>query len=211
MWLIKVIDFLYFREGRKAINSDHAFSLLEELEHTQLQTVAKQQCDKNRPGDCESFSKFEAYSFSFSKAGVHISTKVGNQSLLNFYSFQESLWGWATLGEIQKKPQKAVCSSNKGDLHQVWYFLKRQNAEYLEKALSDVFSLRQGRISTGSPCPICRDEYLVLDYRWQHDCHGALGSDNNDVDVVDGGGCDGDVDADNHGDYDAGIGLIWLY
>jgi len=25
--------------------------------------------------------------------------------------------------------------------------------------------IRQGRISTGSPCPICRDEYLVLDYR----------------------------------------------
>ena len=64
-----MIDFLYFREGRKATNSDHAFSLLEELEHTQFQTVAKQQCDKNRPGDCESFSKFEAYSFSFSKAG----------------------------------------------------------------------------------------------------------------------------------------------
>lgn len=25
--------------------------------------------------------------------------------------------------------------------------------------------IRQGRISTGNPCPICRDEYLVLDYR----------------------------------------------
>ena len=25
---------------------------------------------------------------------------------------------------------------------------------------------RQGRITTGSPCPICRDEYLVLDYRY---------------------------------------------
>ena len=85
MWLIKVIDFLYFREGKKAFDSDHAFSLLEKLEHTQFKTVAKQQCDKNRPGDCESISKFEAYSFSFSKAGVHLSTKVGNQSLLNFY------------------------------------------------------------------------------------------------------------------------------
>jgi len=25
--------------------------------------------------------------------------------------------------------------------------------------------IRQNRISTGNPCPICRDEYLVLDYR----------------------------------------------
>ena len=25
--------------------------------------------------------------------------------------------------------------------------------------------IRQERISTGSPCPICRDEYLVIDYR----------------------------------------------
>jgi len=25
--------------------------------------------------------------------------------------------------------------------------------------------IRQGKISTGNPCPICRDEYLVLDYR----------------------------------------------
>jgi len=24
---------------------------------------------------------------------------------------------------------------------------------------------RQGTISTGNPCPICRDEYLVLDHR----------------------------------------------
>nr|CAD7261313.1 unnamed protein product [Timema shepardi] len=24
---------------------------------------------------------------------------------------------------------------------------------------------RQGAISTGNPCPICRDEYLVLDHR----------------------------------------------
>ena len=32
--------------------------------------------------------------------------------------------------------------------------------------LSKVIIFRQGRISTGSPCPICRDEYLVLDYRY---------------------------------------------
>ena len=25
--------------------------------------------------------------------------------------------------------------------------------------------IRQGRIATGSPCPICRDQYLVVDYR----------------------------------------------
>lgn len=25
--------------------------------------------------------------------------------------------------------------------------------------------IRQGKISTGNPCPICRDEYLVLDHR----------------------------------------------
>merc|ERR1719369_419017 len=25
--------------------------------------------------------------------------------------------------------------------------------------------IKQGRISTGNPCPICRDEYLVVDYR----------------------------------------------
>ena len=43
MWLIKVIDFLYFREGKKAFDSDHAFSILEKLEHTQFKTIAKQQ------------------------------------------------------------------------------------------------------------------------------------------------------------------------
>lgn len=26
--------------------------------------------------------------------------------------------------------------------------------------------IRQERITTGSPCPICRDEYLVINYRW---------------------------------------------
>jgi len=25
--------------------------------------------------------------------------------------------------------------------------------------------IRQGKITTGSPCPVCRDEYLVIDYR----------------------------------------------
>ncbi|XP_076068736.1 mitochondrial ribosomal protein S18B [Oratosquilla oratoria] len=25
--------------------------------------------------------------------------------------------------------------------------------------------IRQGKLATGNPCPICRDEYLVLDYR----------------------------------------------
>jgi small subunit ribosomal protein S18b len=25
--------------------------------------------------------------------------------------------------------------------------------------------IRQGKISTGSPCPVCRDEYIVIDYR----------------------------------------------
>ena len=43
------------------------------------------------------------------------------------------------------------------------------------------------------------------------DCHGALGSDNNDVVIVHGGVCESDVDADNHGDFDAGINLIELY
>ena len=32
--------------------------------------------------------------------------------------------------------------------------------------------------------------------------------DNNDIVIVDGGVRDGDVDVNNHGDYDAGIGLI---
>ena len=42
--------------------------------------------------------------------------------------------------------------------------------------------------------------------------HGACGSDNsNDVVVVDGGACDGDVDVDNYGDYNFGISLIKLY
>lgn len=25
--------------------------------------------------------------------------------------------------------------------------------------------IRKGMLSTGNPCPVCRDEYLVLDYR----------------------------------------------
>lgn len=29
----------------------------------------------------------------------------------------------------------------------------------------DFFLQHKGKIDTGSPCPICRDEYLVLDYR----------------------------------------------
>ncbi len=42
------------------------------------------------------------------------------------------------------------------------FVLNNNNNITIAKLLS---SIVEGRIQTGNPCPICRDEYLVVDYR----------------------------------------------
>ncbi|XP_076436305.1 small ribosomal subunit protein mS40-like [Babylonia areolata] len=46
----------------------------------------------------------------------------------------------------------------------VWFYYRRnfkgQHAPETRKTC-----IRKGEIATGSPCPVCRDEYLVLDYK----------------------------------------------
>lgn len=49
--------------------------------------------------------------------------------------------------------------------HPVWKFYRRNfKGQYLPRKTRKT-CIRNKMISTGSPCPICRDEYLVVDYR----------------------------------------------
>ncbi|KAH8289994.1 hypothetical protein KR018_006339 [Drosophila ironensis] len=47
----------------------------------------------------------------------------------------------------------------------VWTQYRRNHKGMYAPRKTRKTCIRQGRISTGNPCPICRDEYLVLDYR----------------------------------------------
>lgn len=47
----------------------------------------------------------------------------------------------------------------------VWELYRRVHKGQLPKSKTRKTCIRHGVIATGSPCPICRDEYLVLDYR----------------------------------------------
>lgn len=47
----------------------------------------------------------------------------------------------------------------------VWVQYRRNHKGQIPPRKTRKTCIRQGQISTGSPCPICRDEYLVLDPR----------------------------------------------
>ncbi|OWA50253.1 putative 28S ribosomal protein S18b, mitochondrial [Hypsibius exemplaris] len=47
----------------------------------------------------------------------------------------------------------------------VWKSYRRQHKGQIPKPYTRRSCIWAGRISTGSPCPACRDEYLVFDYR----------------------------------------------
>ncbi|XP_022226575.2 28S ribosomal protein S18b, mitochondrial [Drosophila obscura] len=47
----------------------------------------------------------------------------------------------------------------------VWTQYRRNHKGMYAPRMTRKTCIRQGKISTGNPCPICRDEYLVLDYR----------------------------------------------
>ncbi|KAH8389613.1 hypothetical protein KR215_008113 [Drosophila sulfurigaster] len=51
-----------------------------------------------------------------------------------------------------------------GEEH-VWTQYRRNHKGMYAPRKTRKQCIRQGKISTGNPCPICRDEYLVLDYR----------------------------------------------
>ena len=48
----------------------------------------------------------------------------------------------------------------------VWELYRRNyRGKFKKHALTRKSCIIDGRIETGNPCPICRDEYLVVDYR----------------------------------------------
>ncbi|XP_068152014.1 small ribosomal subunit protein mS40 [Drosophila tropicalis] len=47
----------------------------------------------------------------------------------------------------------------------VWTQYRRNHKGMYAPRKTRKTCIRQGKISTGNPCPICRDEYLVLDHR----------------------------------------------
>lgn len=47
----------------------------------------------------------------------------------------------------------------------VWFIYRRNHKGSLAPRKTRKSCVRNGVISTGNPCPICRDEYLVLDHR----------------------------------------------
>ncbi|XP_075151527.1 mitochondrial ribosomal protein S18B [Haematobia irritans] len=49
--------------------------------------------------------------------------------------------------------------------HLVWEQYRRNHKGPFPPRKTRKTCIRQGLISTGNPCPICRDEYLVLDHR----------------------------------------------
>lgn len=46
--------------------------------------------------------------------------------------------------------------------HPVWFLYRRNHKGEIPPKKTRKTCIRGGRISTGNPCPICRDEYLVL-------------------------------------------------
>lgn len=48
---------------------------------------------------------------------------------------------------------------------QVWVLYRRNHKGVFAPRKTRKSCVRNGVISTGNPCPICRDEYLVLDHR----------------------------------------------
>lgn len=60
--------------------------------------------------------------------------------------------------------ESAAFKSTYGD-KKVWELYRRVHKGQLPKKVTRKTCIRGNVIAVGSPCPICRDEYLVLDYR----------------------------------------------
>jgi len=60
--------------------------------------------------------------------------------------------------------QSSAYKQTYGDNH-VWVLYRRNFKGQFAPKNTRKSCVRKGMISTGNPCPICRDEYLVLDYR----------------------------------------------
>lgn len=60
--------------------------------------------------------------------------------------------------------ESAAFKSTYGD-KKVWELYRRVHKGQLPKKQTRKTCIRGNVIAVGSPCPICRDEYLVLDYR----------------------------------------------
>lgn len=60
--------------------------------------------------------------------------------------------------------KSAAFQSTYGD-KKVWELYRRVHKGQLPKAKTRKTCIRANVIATGSPCPICRDEFLVLDHR----------------------------------------------
>merc|ERR1712072_264761 len=65
--------------------------------------------------------------------------------------------------------------------HRIWELYRRNFTKGRLNAPTRKKCIRQNRIETGNPCPICRDEYLVVDYRniklitqFLTDCNGQV-------------------------------------
>ncbi|XP_012280705.1 28S ribosomal protein S18b, mitochondrial [Orussus abietinus] len=61
---------------------------------------------------------------------------------------------------LESKAYKETYGSNP-----VWKLYRRNHKGQIPPQKTRKLCIRNGVISTGSPCPICRDEYLILDYR----------------------------------------------
>ncbi|CAG9784512.1 unnamed protein product [Diatraea saccharalis] len=60
--------------------------------------------------------------------------------------------------------QSAAYKQTYGD-NPVWVLYRRNHKGGLAPKKTRKSCVRNGVISTGNPCPICRDEYLILDHR----------------------------------------------
>merc|ERR1719150_852875 len=60
--------------------------------------------------------------------------------------------------------ESAAYKSTYGD-HKIWELYRRNYAGRRTAARTRKTCVVEGRVETGNPCPICRDEYLVVDYR----------------------------------------------
>lgn len=68
---------------------------------------------------------------------------------------------YETSAEYLKSP---AYQSTYGD-KRVWELFRRVHKGQFARLKTRQTCIRSNVIATGSPCPICRDEYLVLDYR----------------------------------------------
>lgn len=64
---------------------------------------------------------------------------------------------------IRYLSSEAYQQTYQGDL--VWKQYRRNHKGVYPPKKTRKTCIRQGKLATGNPCPICRDEYLVLDHR----------------------------------------------